>query len=193
MPTRRALLAALAATAALPARAQPGSPSNWPDRPITLVHGLAPGGPSDIIARIMAEGLSRRLGQQVVVDARPGAGGRVAAAQIARTAPDGYTLMSIPSGHAVSAAIYKSLNDRTIDDFAMISLLTGQDDRRDLSACALPRQRTGDHRQAECRGRKCAGRARHGRAHQSATCRARRRRRRSRAASAPTWRNGPRS
>lgn len=124
MPTRRALLAALAATAALPARAQPGSPSNWPDRPITLVHGLAPGGPSDIIARIMAEGLARRLGQQVVVDARPGAGGRVAAAQIARTAPDGYTLMSIPSGHAVSAAIYKSLNYRTIDDFAMISLLT---------------------------------------------------------------------
>ncbi len=124
MPTRRALIAALAATAALPARAQPNAASNWPERPITLVHGLAPGGPSDIIARIVAEGLSRRLGQQVVVDARPGAGGRVAAAQIARTAPDGYTLMSIPSGHAVAAALYKSLGYRAVDDFAMISLLT---------------------------------------------------------------------
>ena len=118
--TRRAALAGLAALAARPARAQPG----WPARAITLVHGLAPGGPSDIIARIIAEGLARRLGQQVVVDARPGAGGRVAAGQIARTAPDGYTLMTIPSGHAVSAALYKNLPYRTIDDFSMISLLT---------------------------------------------------------------------
>lgn len=118
--TRRAALAGLAALAAGPARAQPG----WPARAITLVHGLAPGGPSDIIARIIAEGLARRLGQQVVVDARPGAGGRVAAGQIARTAPDGYTLMTIPSGHAVSAALYKNLPYRTIDDFSMISLLT---------------------------------------------------------------------
>jgi tripartite-type tricarboxylate transporter receptor subunit TctC len=118
--TRRTALAGLAAFAARPARAQPG----WPARAITLVHGLAPGGPSDIIARIVAEGLARRLGQQVVVDARPGAGGRVAAGQIARTAPDGYTLMTIPSGHAVSAALYKNLPYRTIDDFSMISLLT---------------------------------------------------------------------
>jgi len=118
--TRRATLAGLAAFAALPVRAQ----TAWPERAITLVHGLAPGGPSDIIARIIAEGLARRLGQQVVVDARPGAGGRVAAGQIARAAPDGYTLMTIPSGHAVSAALYKNLAYRTIDDFSMISLLT---------------------------------------------------------------------
>jgi tripartite-type tricarboxylate transporter receptor subunit TctC len=118
--TRRSTLAGMAAFAALPARAQ----TPWPERQITLVHGLAPGGPSDIIARIVAEGLSRRLGQQVVVDARPGAGGRVAAGQIARAAPDGYTLMTIPSGHAVSAALYKTLPYRTIDDFSMISMLT---------------------------------------------------------------------
>jgi tripartite-type tricarboxylate transporter receptor subunit TctC len=118
--SRRAVLAGLSVAAVTPARAQ----AAWPDRAITLVHGLAPGGPSDIIARIVAEGLARRLGQQVVVDARPGAGGRVAAAQIARAAPDGYTLMTIPSGHAVSAALYKALAYRTIDDFAMISMLT---------------------------------------------------------------------
>src|SRR5258705_1637535 len=119
-PPRRAAFVGIAACAAAPARAQ----SPWPDRAITLVHGLAPGGPSDIIARIIADGLTRRLGQQVVVDARPGAGGRVAAGQVARMAADGYTLMGIPSGHAVAAALYKSLPYRTIDDFAMISLLT---------------------------------------------------------------------
>jgi tripartite-type tricarboxylate transporter receptor subunit TctC len=118
--SRRAVLAGLSMAAVTPARAQ----TAWPERAITLVHGLAPGGPSDIIARIVAEGLARRLGQQVVVDARPGAGGRVAAAQIARTTPDGYTLMTIPSGHAVSAALYKALAYRTIDDFAMVSMLT---------------------------------------------------------------------
>jgi tripartite-type tricarboxylate transporter receptor subunit TctC len=118
--SRRAMLAGLSAAAAAPVRAQ----TPWPERAITLVHGLAPGGPSDIIARIIAEGLARRLGQQVVVDARPGAGGRVAAGQIARAAPDGYTLMTIPSGHAVSAALYRTLAYRTIDDFSMISMLT---------------------------------------------------------------------
>ncbi len=118
--TRRTVIVGLSVSAALPVRAQ----TAWPERAITLVHGLAPGGPSDIIARIIAEGLARRLGQQVVVDARPGAGGRVAAGQIARAAPDGYTLMTIPSGHAVSAALYKNLAYRTIDDFSMISLLT---------------------------------------------------------------------
>ena len=118
--TRRTILAGLATAAALPA----GAATEWPDRPITLVHGLAPGGPSDIIARLVAESLSRRLNQQVVVDARPGASGRLAAGQIARTAPDGYTLMTIPSGHAVSAALYKTLPYRSIDDFSMISMLT---------------------------------------------------------------------
>ena len=118
--TRRAAIATLAACAATSIRAQ----SVWPDRTITLVHGLAPGGPSDIIARIIADGLTRRLGQQVVVNSRPGAGGRVAAGQVARMAADGYTLMGIPSGHAVAAALYKSLPYRTIDDFAMISLIT---------------------------------------------------------------------
>ena len=108
------------AASAMPAGAQ----ATWPDRPVTIVHGLAPGGPSDIIARIIADSLTRRFGQQVVVDPRPGAGGRLAAGQIARATPDGYTLMTIPSGHAVAAALYKSLPYDSIDDFSMISMLT---------------------------------------------------------------------
>ena len=103
--TRRSLLAGLTATAATPLRAQ----AAWPERPITLVHGLAPGGPSDIIARIVAESLSRRLGQQVVVDARPGAGGRVAAAQIAKVAArwlhaDGHPVGPCGGGGALQGA-----------------------------------------------------------------------------------------
>jgi tripartite-type tricarboxylate transporter receptor subunit TctC len=118
--TRRAALAGMIATSTMPAQAQ----TAWPDRPVTIVHGLAPGGPSDIIARIVADNLTRRIGQQVIVDPRPGAGGRLAAGQIARAAPDGYTLMTIPSGHAVAAALYKSLPYDSVDDFSMISMLT---------------------------------------------------------------------
>ena len=89
-----------------------------------MVHGLPPGGSVDGIVRIIAEGLSTRLGQSVVVDARPGAGATLAAAQVARAAPDGYTLLGIPSGHAVSAAMYRKLAYRPVDDFTFISTVT---------------------------------------------------------------------
>src|ERR1044071_9626501 len=78
------------------------------------------GGGVDVSARLIAEGLSRRLGQQMVVEPKPGAAGTLAAAQVARAAPDGYTLGFIPSGHAVTAATYKSLPYRAIDDFTII-------------------------------------------------------------------------
>lgn len=116
--TRRAMLPGLAAFVAMPAR----SDTAWPNQSITLVHGFAAGGPTDTVARIVAEGLSRRFGQQVVVDPRPGASGTTAAGQVARAAPDGYTLIAIPGGHAAAAALYRRLPYRTIDDFSMISM-----------------------------------------------------------------------
>src|SRR5688572_23863222 len=103
--TRRTVLAGLAATTALPPTRALAA---WPERNITMIHGLAPGGGVDVTARLVAEGLSRRLGQQVVVESRTGAGGTIAAAQIARAAPDGYTLGFVPSSHAISAAMYKT-------------------------------------------------------------------------------------
>ena len=115
--TRRTVLGGLSALFSVPARSEP----SWPDRPIMLVHGFAAGGPTDTVARIVAEGLSRRLGQQVVVDPRPGASGTTAAGQVARAAHDGYTLIAIPGGHATAAALYKKLSYRTMDDFSMIS------------------------------------------------------------------------
>ena len=118
--TRRKVLAGLSALGAMPAAAQ----AAWPNRPITMVHGLPPGGSVDGIVRIISEGLSTRLGQQVVVDARPGAGATLAAGQVARATPDGYTLLGIPSGHAVSAAMYRKLAYKPVEDFSFISTVT---------------------------------------------------------------------
>src|SRR5437667_7081019 len=95
-------LSTLSTLLAAPAR----SNAEWPDRPITMVHGFPPGGPTDLIARIVADRLTQRLGQRVIVEGKPGASGTTAALQVARAAPDGYTLFAIPSGHAFAAATY---------------------------------------------------------------------------------------
>ena len=119
--TRRTVLAGgLSAVVATPAR----SDQNWPDRPVTMVHGFPPGGTVDLVARIVADGLSRRLGQPVVVEGRSGASGITAALAVARAAPNGYTLFAIPSGHAVVAATFKSLPYRAVDDFTAIGMTT---------------------------------------------------------------------
>ena len=115
--TRRTLLAGLATTAVLPPQRALAA---WPERNISMIHGLTAGGGVDVSARLVADGLSKRLGQQVVVEPRPGAAGTLAMAQVARAAPDGYTLGYIPSGHAVSAATYKSLPYHPIDDFTIV-------------------------------------------------------------------------
>ena len=96
----------------------------WPERNITLLHGLAPGGGVDVTARIFAEGLSRRLGRQVVVESRPGAATTLAAAQIARATPDGYTLGFVPISHSVAGATYKQLPYHPINDFTFIGQVT---------------------------------------------------------------------
>jgi tripartite-type tricarboxylate transporter receptor subunit TctC len=93
----------------------------YPTHPVLLTHGFAPGGQADTISRIVSESLGARLGQPVVVEQRPGAGGNNASARLAKSAPDGYTLITLTGGHAVSAAMYKSLPFDPVDDFQMIS------------------------------------------------------------------------
>src|SRR6188474_1417574 len=90
--TRRNFLYLAAGAAALPALSRFASAQTYPTRPITLVHGFAPGGGVDTTARIVAEGLSRRLGQPVIVESKPGASSTIAAAQLARAIPDGHAL-----------------------------------------------------------------------------------------------------
>jgi tripartite-type tricarboxylate transporter receptor subunit TctC len=119
--TRRAVVGGLTGLAGL-AVSKAYAESDWPSRTITIIHGFPAGGPSDVIARIIADGLSKALGQSVIVEARPGASGTTAAAQVARAAPDGYTLSVIPSGHASAAATFAKLPYRSVDDFTMITL-----------------------------------------------------------------------
>jgi tripartite-type tricarboxylate transporter receptor subunit TctC len=115
--TRRTVLAGLSSAAVVrPDRAF----AAWPERNISMIHGLTAGGGVDVSARVIAEGLSRKLGQQIVVEPKPGAAGTLAAAQMARATSDGYQMGWIPSGHAVTAATYKSLPYHPIDDFTII-------------------------------------------------------------------------
>ncbi len=102
---RRILLAAfLVASLGLPAAAQADT---YPDKPIRMVVAFSPGGPTDIIARVIARKLGERLGQQVVVENRPGAGGNIAAEQVAKSAADGYTLLYNSSSIAISPALFQ--------------------------------------------------------------------------------------
>jgi tripartite-type tricarboxylate transporter receptor subunit TctC len=95
----------------------------YPAKPIRFVVGYAPGGVADITARMVAQKLSAALGVQVVVDNRPSAGGIVAAETVARAEPDGYTLLHMNQGNAVSAALFKSLPYDTVRDFAPVSAM----------------------------------------------------------------------
>lgn len=110
--------AALLALSALPAAL---AQQPYPTRPITLTHGFAAGGNGDVVSRIVADALGRHLGQAVVVEPRPGAGGNTASQRLTTSPPDGYTLITLTSAHAVSAGIYKQLPFDPVDGFQFIS------------------------------------------------------------------------
>lgn len=119
---RREILAAIAL--ACMAAHDPALGQDWPSRPIAIVVPFAPGGPTDVQARLIAEALSQRLGQQVLVDNRPGAGGNVGTALVARAAPDGYTLLAGTVGtHAVNEFLYPSLGFDPQKDFTPIGII----------------------------------------------------------------------
>jgi tripartite-type tricarboxylate transporter receptor subunit TctC len=109
--------AALLALSAAAAQAQQA----YPTPPITLTHGFAAGGNGDVVSRIVADALGRHLGQAVVVEPRPGAGGNTASQRLTTSPPDGYTLITLTSAHAVSAGIYKQLPFDPVDSFQFIS------------------------------------------------------------------------
>jgi tripartite-type tricarboxylate transporter receptor subunit TctC len=119
---RRQLLATLTLTAlALPGVALAQA---YPDRPIKVMQGFAPGGNADNIARTVGMEMSKGLGQNIVVEAQAGAGGTIAATTVAKSRPDGYTLLLATGGHAVAGALFNNLAYRTVQDFEMVSTIT---------------------------------------------------------------------
>jgi tripartite-type tricarboxylate transporter receptor subunit TctC len=96
--------------------------AGFPDRPVRIVIGFTPGGGPDITARFLAQKLTERWRQQIVVDNRPGAGGTIAANIVANANPDGYTLYSVSNSHAVAPAIYAKLPYDPVKDFAAITM-----------------------------------------------------------------------
>src|ERR1700751_4417652 len=90
--------------------AGPLQAGNYPDHPVRFINGFAPGGPVDTVARIIAQALSDHLGQQFVVENRPGSGGNLATAVAIASVPDGYTVLFSGSNNAISASLYKHLS-----------------------------------------------------------------------------------
>lgn len=120
MISRRGLIAGLSASSVFPYAAH----AAWPERPITMLHGFSPGGGADANARIAADGLSKVLGQSVIVESKPGAGTTLASAQLVRAAPDGYTIALVATSYAASAAFYKKLPYHPTGDIKAIGLLS---------------------------------------------------------------------
>ncbi|MPZ38157.1 MAG: tripartite tricarboxylate transporter substrate binding protein [Rhizobiales bacterium] len=96
---------------------------DWPTRPIRIIVGFGAGGGTDIAARIIAEPLSKALGQPVVVENRAGGGGTTAAEQVAKSAKDGYTALMMSNAHVIAPAINKSLRYDSVNDFQMVSMV----------------------------------------------------------------------
>jgi len=116
------LLAAAACLAALLASA-PAQAQEYPSRPVKVIVPFSPGGAVDGPMRVIAQELGKRMGQQVVVENKPGAGATIGSEIVARAAPDGYTLLLASQTNAISASLYNKLAYDPIDDFAPISLI----------------------------------------------------------------------
>ena len=121
---RHAMAALLAAVTAAPALAQmPAAAPAYPTQPIRLLVGYAPGGPTDIIARLVATRLQEVLGQTVVVENKAGASSNIASEEVARAKPDGHTLLLGTIANATNMTFYKKMNYDTLRSFAPITQL----------------------------------------------------------------------
>jgi len=127
MAAARCLVVLLLFVFTASAAAQSGNDSSkYPGKPVRVIVPLAPGGGSDIVARIMAQALAQQWGQSVVVDNRPGAGSSMGTAIAARAAPDGYSLLVTSSSHTIGPALYPNLWYDPVKDFDEISLIASQ-------------------------------------------------------------------
>jgi tripartite-type tricarboxylate transporter receptor subunit TctC len=121
LPHRRQFLHLAAGAAALPAVARIAQAQAYPSRPVRLIVPLAPGGATDIVARVIGQWLSERLGQPFIVENRPGAGTNLGTEAVVRAAPDGYTLLLAAPNNAINASFYEKLNFNFIRDIAPVA------------------------------------------------------------------------
>jgi tripartite-type tricarboxylate transporter receptor subunit TctC len=121
---RRKFLHLAAGAAALPVISRIALAQSYPTRPVRLIVGFPAGGPADIVARLFGQWLSKRIGQQLIIENRVGAGGNIAAESVVKAAPDGYTLLHVTSTNAFNATLFEKLNfDLTRDIAPVASLL----------------------------------------------------------------------
>jgi tripartite-type tricarboxylate transporter receptor subunit TctC len=118
---RRQFLHLAAGAVALPAVSRVARAQAYPSRPVRIIVGFAPGQAIDIVTRIIGQWLSERLGQQFIIENRPGAGGNIATEAVVRAPPDGYTLLAIGSNNMINATLYEKLNYNFIRDIAPVA------------------------------------------------------------------------
>jgi tripartite-type tricarboxylate transporter receptor subunit TctC len=118
---RRTLLHLAAGAAALPAVSRVARAQAYPARPVRLILGYAPGNAPDIVARLIGQWLSERLGQQFIIENRTGAGSNIGTEAVVRATPDGYTLLYVTTANAVSATLFDKLNFNFIRDIAPVA------------------------------------------------------------------------
>jgi tripartite-type tricarboxylate transporter receptor subunit TctC len=121
---RRQFLQLAAGVAAVPAASRAARAQAFPARPVHLIVGFAPGGGNDIVARLLGQWLSDRLGQAFVVENRPGAASNIATELVVRAAPDGYTLLLVSSNNATNAALYHDLKFNFVRDIAPVAAIS---------------------------------------------------------------------
>jgi tripartite-type tricarboxylate transporter receptor subunit TctC len=113
---------AVGALALLTALIGAAAAQDYPSRPLKFMHGFPPGGNVDIIARLLGNEMAKGLGQSIVVEAKPGVAGSLAAETVARSDPDGYTLLVVPSAHPAHGALSRNVKYDVVDDFEWISV-----------------------------------------------------------------------
>jgi tripartite-type tricarboxylate transporter receptor subunit TctC len=118
---RRQFLHLATGASALPAVSRLVWAQTYPARPVHIIVPYAPGGTTDIVARLIGQWLSERLGQQFIIENRPGAGGNIGTEMVARAPPDGYTLLLVTTTNAVNATLYEKLNFNFIRDVATVA------------------------------------------------------------------------
>jgi tripartite-type tricarboxylate transporter receptor subunit TctC len=122
-PARRRFLFLAATAAALPCIPQVASALDYPTRPVRIIDGFAPGVSSDILARLVAQWLSDRLGQQFVVENRPGASGNVGTEAVVRAPPDGYTLLLSVLTNSINTTLYPDLHFNFTRDIVPVAFI----------------------------------------------------------------------